>query len=256
MVTYALGMGRPLRPTDDHLTYHAINRGNDRRVVFADEEDHIAFLKSLARTQLRYPFFLYGYCLMSNHFHLLLRPGPGVTISRVLQSLSVAHTRRFHRRYGSSGHVWQGRFKSPVVQDDGHLWAVLRYIEANPLRARMVADPSDYRWSSYPTHGDGRPDPLLTALPEWSQLGRDEDRRRTEWRRRVLADQDGLELAAIRESLRGGRPFGDPAWTRLQADRLGLLAAEERRPVGRPKKAQLTRSFPNSEFPEFPEKHN
>ena len=130
-VSYAPRMGRPPRPTDDHLTYHAINRGNDRRVVLADDEDHLAFLRSLARTQLRYPFRLDGYCLMSNHFHLLIRPEPGVTISRVLQSLSIAHTRRFHRRHGSSGHVWQGRFKSPVVQDDGHLGPVLRSVEVN-----------------------------------------------------------------------------------------------------------------------------
>jgi putative transposase len=110
-------MGRPPRPTDDGLVYHAINRD----AVFTDDEDRRAFLRSLGQTQLRYPFRLYGHCLMSNHFHLLLRPEPGVTISRVLQSLTVAHTWRYHKRHRTVGHVWQGRFKSPVVQDDGHL---------------------------------------------------------------------------------------------------------------------------------------
>ena len=170
----------------------------------------------------------------------------GVTISRVLQSISIAHTRRFHRRHGSSGHVWQGRFKSPVVQDDGHLWTVLRYIEANPLRARMVADPSDYRWSSYPAHGDGRPDPLLTPLPEWSHRGRDEAHRRAEWRRRVLADPDDAELTAIRQSLCTGYPFGDPAWANPLADRLGLPAADAPRPVGRPRKLDQTGLLPQA----------
>ena len=157
------------------MVFHAINRGNNRELVFVDHEDHFAFLQSLGRTQLRYPFRLYGYCLMSNHFHLLLRPAPGTTISRVLQSLTIAHTLRHHRRHRTVGHVWQGRFKSPVVQTDEHLWAVLPSIEANPLRAGMVADPAAYRWSSDPAHGEGRPDPLLEPLPSgptWAPTSR------------------------------------------------------------------------------------
>ncbi len=140
-------MGRLPRPTDEGLTFHALNRGNNREPVFRDEDDHCAFLHALGQTQLRYPFRLYGYCLMTNHFHLLLRPEAGVSISRVLQSLSVAHTWRHHKRHRSVGHVWQGRFKSPVVQDDEHQWTVLRYIEANPTRAGMVGDLADYPWT-------------------------------------------------------------------------------------------------------------
>src|SRR5436309_11153427 len=128
-------MPRAPRPVADGLLYHAINRGNNRADIFFVPKDYLTFLKALEQTQKRYPFRLFGYCLMSNHFHLLLRPEPGVAISRVLQSLTVAHTWRYHRRHRTVGHVWQGRFKSPVVQADGHLWAVLRYIEANPLRA-------------------------------------------------------------------------------------------------------------------------
>src|SRR6266404_6058320 len=107
------------------------------------------FLKALAQTQKRYPFRLYGYCLMSNHFHLLLAPEAGQSLSRILQSLTVAHTWHYHRSEKSSGHVWQGRFKSPLIQDDAHALVVLRYIEANPLRAGMVADLASYPWSSY-----------------------------------------------------------------------------------------------------------
>lgn len=230
-------MGRPLRPDGKGLVDHAINRGNNREVVFIDDEDHLAFLSSLGRTQLRYPFRLHGYCLMSNHFHLLLRPEPTTTISRILQSLTVAHTWRYHGRHRTSGHVWQGRFKSPVVQSDGHLWAVLGYIEANPLRARMVADPAAYQGSSYPAHGEGRPDPLLDPPPEWADLGPDETARRIVRRRKVRDDQPADEVESIRRSLRGGLPFGEAAWVEEMAGKLGKKL--ERRSPGRPRKAEI-----------------
>ena len=156
-------MGRLPRAVDDGLIYHALNRGNNRDDVFTDDGDREAFLEALGRTRSRYAFRLLGYCLMSNHFHLLLQPDAGQSISRVLQSLTEAHTWQYHRRHRSSGHVWQGRFRSPVIQDDEHLLVVLRYIEASPLRAAMVADPGDYRWSSFQHHGMGRDDPLLSG---------------------------------------------------------------------------------------------
>jgi putative transposase len=163
-------MGRPLRPVADGLVYHAINRGNNRDRVFFDDGDFKAFLRALGQTQLRYPFELFGYALMSNHFHLLLRPAAGQSISRILQSLTVAHTYRYHRRHRTVGHVWQGRFKSPVIQDDNHLLIVLRYIEGNPLRARMVTDLKDYPWTSYAAHALALPNGLLTEPPPWSGL--------------------------------------------------------------------------------------
>src|SRR5258708_1449500 len=154
-------MARLPRPIDDGLVYHALNRGNNRADVFADPDDHEAFLQALAKTKERYPLQLYGYCLMTNHFHLLLRPGPGQSISRILQSLTVAHTWRYHRRHHTVGHVWQGRFKSPLIQDDDHLLTVLRYVESNPLRAGMVKDLAEYSWSSYPFHALGPVNELI-----------------------------------------------------------------------------------------------
>ena len=148
-------MPRPLRPIDDRLVYHVINRGNNRAPVFFDDQDYAAFLKAVADLKQRRPFEFYGYCLMPNHVHLLIRPLE-TPISRIMQSLLVSHTQRYHRCHHGGGHVWQGRFKSPVIQDDDHLLTVLRYIEANPLRAGMVEAAGDYRWSSFPAHGLGR----------------------------------------------------------------------------------------------------
>ncbi len=98
-------MPRSPRPVADGLLYHAINRGNDRAAVFFTPNDYLTFLRALAQTQKRYPFRLFGYCLMTNHFHLLLSPEPGQSISRILQSLTVAHTWHYHKTHGGVGHV-------------------------------------------------------------------------------------------------------------------------------------------------------
>jgi putative transposase len=227
-------MGRLPRTIDDGLVYHALNRGNNRADVYGDDADRLAFLDALAKTRERYPFRLFGYCLMTNHFHLLLRPEAGQSISRILQSLTVAHTWRHHKRHRTSGHVWQGRFKSPVIQDDTHLLVVPRYIEANPLRARIVEDAADFRWSSYPCHALGHDDPLLSPFPEWEELGRTESERRRRWRAKVRAVQSKDELMSVRSSLRSGRPFGTDDWTEKMGKRLNIDLVPRSR--GRPPK--------------------
>jgi putative transposase len=231
-------MPRPPRPIADGLLYHALNRGNNRAAVFFGPDDYQAFLQALGQTQRRYPFRLYGYCLMTNHFHLLLAPEPGQSISRVLQSLTVAHTWRYHRAHGSVGHVWQGRFRSPVVQDDDHAVTVLRYVEANPLRARMVTDLAAHPWSSYRVHGMGCRDPLVMELPGWPRLGKDEPARQAYWRTLVHTALSERELAAVRQSVTSGRPYGTAPWAAATAAALGLCLA--RRPPGRPKKPPET----------------
>jgi putative transposase len=159
---------------------------------------------------------------MTNHVHLLLRPELGQSISRILQSLTVTHTWRYHKRHRSSGHVWQGRFKSPVIQDDAHLLVVLRYIETSPLRVGIVADPADYRWSSFPHHGLGRADTLVSGFPESEELGATEAQRRRRWWAKVRGVQDEAELAAVRTTLPSGRLLGTDDWTARVAERLNI----------------------------------
>jgi putative transposase len=227
-------MPRLLRPIADGLVYHGVNRGNNRAPVFEGPADFQAFLHALGQTQLRYPFRLYGYCLLTNHFHLLLAPAPGQSISRILQSLTVARTWRYHKAHGTSGHLWQGRFKSPVIQDDEHALTVLRYIEGNPLRARMVPDLAGYRWSSYLVHGLGKQDPLVSPFPCWERLGQDEGRRQAYWRTWVHTPLTDKELAAVRKAVVTGRPYGSPDWVEATAGALGLKLTTRRR--GRPRK--------------------
>jgi putative transposase len=226
-------MPRPLRPIADGLVYHVINRGNNRQPVFHGEDDYAAFLKAVADLKERKAFELYGYCLMSNHIHLLIRPREG-SISRIVQSLLVSHTQRYHRFHKSGGHVWQGRFKSPVIQNDDHLLVVLRYIEANPLLANMVEHAGDYPWSSFGSHGNGRADLLLDPVIPYEALARGEAVRRRRWSAFVHQAPDEMELAAIRRSNETGLPFGERSWVDRLCRRLKLDLTI--RPRGRPRK--------------------
>jgi putative transposase len=213
--------------------YHIINRGNNRQPVFNGDGDYKAFLDSLAELKERKPFDLYGYCLMGNHIHLLLRPQEG-SVSRIVQSLLVSHTHRYHRLHRSSGHVWQGRFKSPVIQDDDHLLAVLRYIEANPLRARVVQRAGKYRWSSFASHGQGAADPLLDAVTAYEALAAYPAVRQRRWSAYVHQTPDEAELAAIRRSNETGLPYGGRGWVDHLCKQLKIDLTI--RPRGRPRK--------------------
>ncbi len=227
-------MGRQPRLMADGLVYHALNRGNNRARVFFHDADFHQFLQALAQTKERYPFRLYAYCLMDNHFHLVLEPAAGQSISRILQSLTVAHTWHYHKASATSGHVWQGRFKSPVVSADEHLLTVIRYVESNPLRAGMVSDLSGYPWSSYLVHGLGRHLPLVDEVALWSSLGQTEEARQRYWRGWLHAPLTEKELAAVRRSVTSGRPYGPAPWVEQTAARLGLDLRPRSR--GRPRK--------------------
>jgi putative transposase len=206
-------MPRPLRPIADGLIYHVINRGNNRQTVFGSEGDFVAFLKAITDLKKRKPFDLYGYCLLGNHIHLLIRPWED-SISRIVQSLLVSHTQRYHRFHRSSGHVWQGRFKSPVIQDDDHLLTVLRYIEANPLRAKLVEHAGDYRWSSFGCHGQGQSNDLLDPVSPLEALAAYPATRQRRWSAYVHQLPEEAELAAIRRSNETGhRTARSDGWT-------------------------------------------
>ncbi len=141
-------MPRTARASVRGMWYHALNRGNRREAVFHKPGDYDAFVKAMRDSCDRVPVDLLGYCLMPNHFYLILRPHHDGDLGRWMQWLLTAHARRYHRHYGTSGHVWQGRFKAFPVQDDDHLITVLRYVERNVLRAELVTRAEDWKLSS------------------------------------------------------------------------------------------------------------
>ncbi len=209
------------------MCYHVFNRGNAQAEVFRTQDDYTSFLKLLARASGRVPMRLLAYCLMPDHFHLVVWTFEDGDLGRWMQWLLTSHVRRYHRQYGSTGRVWQGRFKAFPTQDDEHLLTVLRYVERNPIRSATldVREAQDWPWSSIGIGPPGVERPPLDAGPV---------PRGDTWLASVNAPQPEAELAALRESLQRSRPFGSPLWQQATANRLGL--EHTLRPRGRPKK--------------------
>ncbi|MBI3553152.1 MAG: transposase [Elusimicrobia bacterium] len=140
-------MPRPPRIHYQGAVFHAISRGNDRQQIFIDDFDNRQFLSILGQTKGRYPFNLYAYCLMSNHFHLLIEV-KGHALPLVMQSMLTRYAHYFNARHGRIGHLFQGRYRALLCQNEPYLLELLRYIHRNPVRAKIVEDPSAWPWSS------------------------------------------------------------------------------------------------------------
>lgn len=166
-----------------------------------------------------------AYCLMPNHFHLVLWPHHDGDLSRWMQWILTTHVRRYHEHYQTSGHVWQGRFKAFPIQEDEHLLTVLRYVERNPLRAGLVAGVNDWRWNSLHLLS-------ISDLPAWYDDG--PVRRGPEWLEFVSQPQTEAELAALRNSVKRGVPYGNETWQQRTIAALGLESTLRDR--GRPRK--------------------
>lgn len=228
-------MARPRRIDAGGYVYHALNRGNGRMTLFKDDADYAAFENVLAEAQEKVPDVgLITWCIMPNHWHLVVRPRFDGGLSRFLRWVTLTHTQRWHahRRSVGGGHVYQGRFKSFLVDTDRHLVAVCRYVERNPLRARLVKRAEEWRWSGLWRLINASPadPPVLAAWP--SESGR----RPGNWLQRVNEEQPEREVEVIRQAAQQGRPFGSPAWLQSIAPQLALPTAT--RPRGRPKKSR------------------
>ena len=215
-------MPRTARASVADTWYHVLNRGNRREAVFHKPADYDAFVTAMSDAQARLAVDVLGYCLMPNHFHLVIRTHADGDLGRWVQWLLMAHARRYHLHYRTSGHVWQGRFKAFPVEEEEHLVTVLRYVERNPLRAELVARAEDWKWSSLPAwqRGDG----LL-----WRKIEVRDER----WLERVNEPLSMGDLQRLRLSVERGRPYGEESWVKETARRLGLESTLRSR--GRPR---------------------
>ncbi len=218
-------MPRPPRISISGGCYHVLNRGNGRAEVFHDDSDYEAFINLLDEACTRRRMRILAFCLMPNHFHLVLQTRGDDDLGPWMQWLMTAHVRRYHRVHGTSGHVWQGRYKSFPVQTDEHLYTVLRYVERNPVRAKIVSRAQNWAFSSL--RWWKRKD-----RPGWLVDGPFD--RPGDWVRRVNKPETERELNAMRDCIKRGIPYGKPAWQKRAASKLGLESTL--RPRGRPRK--------------------
>lgn len=210
--------------------YHVLNRGNGRMALFHKPADYLAFCRILAEALERYPVGLLAWCLMPNHWHLVLRPDERDALARFMGWLGVTHVRRHHEHYHTrgNGHLYQGRFKSFPIQDDAHFRTVCRYVEANPKRAKLVTRAEKWPWSSLA----GRPPEVEPT--EWPKLSKWPVSRPGDWLAWVNEPLSRAEIEALQTSVNRGRPFGDAEWVSETAEELDLQHTLRDR--GRPKK--------------------
>lgn len=218
-------MPRTARAMVGGLCYHVINRGNGRANVYHEPSDYKAFLTLMTLASERIPMRILAYCLMPNHFHLVLWSLKDGDISRWVHWLLTSHAKRHHRIRGSSGRIWQGRFKAFPIQQDRHLLTVIRYVERNPLRANLVQSAADWGWSSLSRDQAAFVGSLQSDWPL---------ERPRNWLEFVDQPHTQPETEALRRCTYKNTPFGSDTWVRSTAEQLGLNSSL--RAKGRPKR--------------------
>jgi putative transposase len=210
----------------DGAFYHILNRGNAKQQVFFDKQDYLHFLESVSLALKKHPVDVLAYCLMPNHFHFVVRAKQADNLSKWVHLLMTRHIQNHKKKYESTGHIWQGRYKDFIIQDEYHLLIVLRYVEANALRAGLVNSSVKWKWSSQ-FERDREANYLLNnnivELPE-------------NWQEFVDAPLSEEEAVKLMRSLERQAPFGRDEWIERTAKEHGL---EHRiRPRGRQRHAE------------------
>jgi putative transposase len=227
-------MPRTARAVVPGFPHHIIQRGHNKQDVFAEPGDFQYYLATLAAFKEIYGVKVYAFCLMTNHVHLILQPGDDPAgLGQLMKRLAGRQTRLFNRQEGRSGTLWEGRYKSSPVETDAYLLACCRYVELNPVRAGMVADPAKYRWSSHAQRiGESTDYPWLDSHPGFDALGSTEVRRRARYRDFVASSVPPGEWDLIRDAVQRGQLTGRERFVD-QVARLVGRRIEHRRP-GRP----------------------
>ena len=227
-------MARLPRISPVDVPVHIIQRGNNRQVCFAAEEDYAAFIGWLTEYAKNYMVDVHAWVLMSNHVHLLCTPRRGGSLSLLMQSLGRRYVRYFNHEYQRSGTLWEGRYKSCLIQEGLYLLEVYRYIELNPVRAEMVAAPGDYRWSSYHVNALGRRSDLCTPHSVYLALGVNAAERRKNYRVLFERHVEGEFLAETRANTNKGLALGNDRFKEEIETLTGrrVKAKKRGRPVG------------------------
>lgn len=201
-------MARLRRCSPPGIPQHAIQRGNNRRVCFTCDADMAAYARWLLEAGTKYGVLIHAWVFMTNHVHLLATPTEENGLSRLFQYVGRHYVRYFNRSYRQSGTLWEGRFKSCIVQDESWLLVCQRYIELNPVRANMVRDPANYVWSSYRANGLGIASRLCSPHEQYLALGKTQQERLANYRSLFESHVDGDLLTEVRHALNKGLVLG------------------------------------------------
>jgi putative transposase len=213
---------------------HVIQRGNNRQVCFAADEDFAAYAHWLAEYADKYRVAVHAWVFMTNHVHLLVTPATSRGVSRLMQALGRRYVRYFNCSYRRSGTLWEGRFKSCVVAAEDYLLTCQRYIELNPVRAGMVDGPADYPWSSFRANGLGYATQLCTPHEVYQRLGLDAPERTAAYRELFRAQLAPATVSRIRRATEKGMALGDDRF-KQEVERLAKRRVAPLKPGPKPK---------------------
>jgi len=226
-------MPRLARIAPDEHIYHVMTRGNNRQDVFKEEKDYERYIELLVRYKEKFRFNLYHYVLMRNHVHLILEPSrKGGKLSEIMKGINLSYVHYYKSRNRYIGHFWQDRYKSILISRDDYLLACGSYVELNPVRANIVEDPKDYKWSSYNTYAYGKKDLIIDEDPIYKELSEVNGGRRSKYREFVI----GMikERCAMKGELNRRVIYGSKDFVRQVSKEYKVEAVI--RSQGRPKK--------------------
>ncbi len=221
-------MPRKARIVVPSVPHHITQRGNNRQDVFFVDDDREVYLHFLREQSDIYGLEILGYCLMTNHIHLIATPKNKESLAKAIGRTNFYYTQYINRMHGRSGHLWQNRFYSCPL-DKPHFWLALRYIETNPVRAKMVRDPAKYKWSSVAIHLGKKQQTELIDVAKWRQISA-----RIDWEQQLKKGCNDQEMKLVRNATHVGRPLGRDSFMSKMEKVIGKRLRPL--PVGRPKK--------------------
>ena len=227
-------MPRHARCAISNIPYHIVHRGNNHQPIFKQDMDYHYFLGLVQDAKEKYPIKLYSYVLMSNHIHMLLESHADGALPAFVKHIAQKYAQYVNRAFGRSGTLWEGRYKSSAVASDYYLLACSRYIEMNPVRARIADDPAQYPWSSFRGKTGLKQDRILDYDVWYSSLGENEEQRHKRYSRWFRESIPSYEWKLIKESANQGTVFGDALFTKQMEDETGRKLVLRYR--GRPRK--------------------
>ena len=233
-------MPRHARITMAEVPVHIIQRGNNRSACFFTADDYARYLAHLGELAQAFQCTVHAYCLMTNHVHLLLTPQRADGPALLMKHLGQRYVQHVNRTYRRSGTLWEGRFRSCLIDSEPYLLTCQRYIELNPVRAAIVRHPRQYRWSSYGANAEGKASDLVTPHEQYRLLGRSADARREAYRTLFHSALDEVVLADIRQATNGGFVLGSAPFA--EAIARVLRRRVERGKPGRPSRKAHVRA--------------